>query len=484
MLGAARDQEADQSVEPAGRTIDLFQVRPHALFILSSVLLQAGPLDDTLATGRKALEHDGVATAWKIAQKALADAPDSAAAHEFAGEVLFRRGQFAQADAEFKNAVGLEPRFAPAWWGLGRVAECMSMNKTAVEDFHRAYELNPKDPRILAAWIPRLHGRELAAALETYAALMGNSTESKELRQRMDLAKVLDGREVTVLASPYHAVEIPLRGFENATHTRTYGLEVLVNGSPVKLVLDTGASGIVMSRGAAERAGLSRLTDATVAGIGDNAKGAGGYRAIAEHFRIGDVEYRDALISVTQQGMEGIEDGLIGSNVFSEFLIRLDFAGGSLRLDPLPGYRPGDGFQDRVESPEMRDAARVFRFGHILLVPVRAGSRDGLFVLDTGAARTMMSYDLASEVSKLNHDDQLTIHGMSGKVGDVYQTGNLVLEFAGFAQKNLAVTAIDTWELSHRLGTEISGFLGLPVLDLFTLTIDYRDGLVKFERRR
>jgi hypothetical protein len=45
------------------------------------------------------------------------------------------------------------------------------------------------------------------------------------------------------------------------------------------------------------------------------------------------------------------------------------------------------------------------------------------------------------------------------------------------------MTAFDTWELSHKLGTEISGFLGLPVLDLFTLTIDYRDGLVKFERR-
>jgi hypothetical protein len=72
---------------------------------------------------------------------------------------------------------------------------------------------------------------------------------------------------------------------------------------------------------------------------------------------------------------------------------------------------------------------------------------------------------------------------LNGKVGDVYQTGNLVLEFAGFEQKNLGMTAFDTWELSHRLGTEISGFLGLPVLNLFTLTIDYRDGLVKFERR-
>jgi hypothetical protein len=190
----------------------------------------------------------------------------------------------------------------------------------------------------------------------------------------------------------------------------------------------------VLSRPAAERAGLARLADGTLRGIGDNAKGTDGYRALAEHFRIGDVEYRNALISVAGQNMEGIEDGLIGSNVFSEFLITLDFVGGRLRLDPLPGYRPGDELQDRVESPEMRDAARVYRFGHILLLPVRANSHEGLFVVDTGAASTMMSYDLAAEASNLNRDDRTTIRGLSGKVGDVYKTGNLVLEFAGFAR--------------------------------------------------
>jgi len=455
-----------------------------ALFLLSVALVSAGPLEDALATGRKALGNDGVATAWRLAQKALADAPDSAAAHEFAGEVLFRRGDFARADAEFKNAIELNRQLARAWWGLGRVAECAAMNKTAAEDYKRAYELDPKDPGILATWIPRLQGRNRDSALEAYAARVGATPESNALRQRIELAKALDGRRVMTLASPYHPYELPLLRFEDgATHIRTYGVEVLVNDNPVKLVLDTGATGIVMSRPAAERTGLVRLSDATLRGIGDDAKVTGGYGALAERFRIGDVEYRNAVINVAERSMAGIEDGLIGSNVFSEFLITIDFARGRLGLEPLPDYRPGNELQDRVEIPAMRDAARVFRFGHILLVPARVNSREGLFVLDTGAARTMMSYDLAAEASKLDRDEHTALRGLSGKVGDVYQTGTVVLEFAGFAQKNLAMTAIDTWELSHRLGTEISGFLGLPVLDLFTLTIDYRDGLVKFERR-
>jgi len=457
------------------------------LVILSAAVLSAGPLDDTLATGRKALANDGVATAWKLAQKAVGDAPESPAAHEFAGEVRFRRGEFAEADAEFKAALEWDPRSALAWWGLGRVAECTSMNKTAVEDFRRAYQLNPNDPRILATWMYRMSGQERLDALKRYEAMSaGDPNVLKELQQRTELGKALKGREIMTLASPYKTAEVPLEAFvSGATHMRTFGLEVMVNGKPARLVLDTGASGIVMSHPAAERVGLTRAADATVRGIGDNAKMSGGYRAIAERFRVGEVEYRDAVISVADQNFIGIEDGLIGSNVLGEFLITLDFGGGKLRLDPLPGYHPGEEFPDRTVTPQMESATRVFRFGHLLLVPSRVGNASNrLFVLDTGAASTLISYELAAAVGNVNREDKMALRGLNGRVGDIYQTGNLVLEFSGFEQKNQGMTAFDTWELSHRLGTEISGFLGLPVLDLFTLTIDYRDGLVKFERRR
>lgn len=467
--------------------------RVSLLFLLAAVLC-AGPADDALVTGRKALANDGVATAWKLAQKALSDAPESAAAHEFAGEVHFRRGEFAEADAEFKAALEWTPRFALAWWGLGRVAECTAMNKTAVEDFHRAYQLDPNDPRILARWIPHLSGEERANALKRYEAVLkaegangrADPKQLQEMRESAELARALNGRPSTALASAYQATEIPLEAFTNpGTRMRTYGLDVLVDGKPARLVLDTGAAGITLSHFAAERLGLARVTGATVRGIGDNTKLTGGYRAIAQRFQIGDVEYRDAVIAVADQNFVGIEDGLIGTNVMNEFQITLDFAAGKLRLAPLANYHPGAELADRTVSPQMENAVRVFRFGHILLVPVRVGNvTNKLFVLDSGAASTLISYELAAEVGNLSRNDKIALRGLNGRVGDVYKTGDLTLQFAGFEQKNLGMTAFDTWELSHRLGTEISGFLGLPVLDFFTLTIDYLDGLVKFERRR
>lgn len=458
-----------------------------AVFLVTPILFGAEP-GDTLALGRKALQNDGVATAWRFAQKATSDAPDSPAAHEFAGEVLFRRGELAQAEAEFRRAAELDPNFALAWWGLARVSECSSLHKTAAEDFRRAYTLDPKDPRISRDWAIRLAVEQQAEALEKYSALAarsGNGADLEDLNQRLQFARVVRGRLLNVLASAYKSTVIPLAAFTSEkAHTRSYGLEVNINGSVMNLVLDTGASGVVIPLRAAEKAGVVRLAQATTRGFGDSTKPSSGYRGLAQHLRVGDVEYRDALITVVDRDSIGTADGLIGSDLFGQFLITLDFAARQLRLNPLPGYHPGDNLiQDRTVPVGLESAAQVYRLNHLLLIPTRVnGSHEALFVLDTGAERTLISYDLAAEVSKLSRDNKQHMTGINGQVADLYQTGNLALQFAGFEQRSPGMSSVDTWEQSRRLGTELSGFLGLPVLDLFTLTIDYRDGLVKFER--
>ena len=460
-----------------------------AVFLATPILFGA-EAGDTLTLGRKALQNDGVATAWRLAQKATSDTPDSAAAHEFAGEVLFRRGEFAQAEAEFRRAAKLDPNLALAWWGLARVSECSSLHKTAAEYFRRAYMLDPKDPRIFRDWAIRLAVVQQAEALEKYSALAarsGNGADLDDLNQRLQFARVVRGRPLTVLVSAYKSVVIPLEAFTSEkTHMRSYGLEVNVNGRVMNLVLDTGATGVVIPRGAAEKAGVVRLAQTTMRGFGDTPKPSGGYHGLVQHLRIGDVEYRDALITVADRDSVGTADGLIGTDLFNEFLIALDFGARQLRLSPLPGYHPGENpIQDRTFPVGLENAAQVYRLSHLLLMPTRVnGSHEALFVLDTGADRTLISYDLAAEVSKLNRDNKMHMTGINGQVADVYQTGNLVLQFAGFEQRNLGMSSVDTWEQSRRIGTELSGFLGLPVLDLFTLTIDYRDGLVKFERPR
>jgi len=444
------------------------------------------PIAETLTLGRKALGNEGVATAWKLSQRALAAAPDSAAAHEFAGEVLFRRGDFNGAEAEFKQATKLDPNCARAWWGLARIAACTSLDRTANQYFRRAHELDPRDPRLYLDWAMRLHGAEHIDALETYVSMADPSRGAEEmdaLRQHIRMDKALHGRKTMALASPYKKTEIPLIPFVNSNHMRSYGVEIELNGKKLRLVLDTGAGGIVIQRSAAERAGVAALTDLTLRGFGNNEKLRGGYLGLADRARIGEVEFSDPLVQVSNQEFVDIEDGLIGTNVFSEFMVTVDFAAAKLRLEPLPGYQPGAEESIDATPPANEPGwAHVFQFGHMLLIPTRVGeAREALFVIDTGAARTLISYDLAAEVSKLNRTDKTGLRGINGEVADIYQTGDLYVQFAGFRQRNLGMTSFDMWPQSKSLGTEVSGFLGLPVLSMFTMTLDYKDGLVKFD---
>ena len=455
-------------------------------FLLLAPAIFSATLEETLVLGRKALSNEGVSMAWKLSQKALVEAPQSAAAHELAGEVLFRRGEFTHADAEFKQATKLDPNFARAWWGLARIAACTSMDKTADRYFRRAHELDPRDPKLYLDWAMRLRGGEHIDALETYVSMSDperNPEELDALRQHIRMDKALRGHKLFVLKSAYQKTAIPLIPFVNANRSRSFGVEVEINGTTLRLVLDTGAGGIVIQRSAAERAGITSIADASLRGFGDNLKLRSGYIGLADRVRIGSVEFGDAVIQVSNQTFEEIQDGLIGTNVFSEFLVTLDFAGRKLHLDPLNGYQPGT--EDSIDASMPGDGAgwaRVYQFGHMLLIPTRVGeARDALFAIDTGAARTLISYDLAAEVSKLNRDDKTGFRGINGQVADVYQAGNLYLQFAGFRQRNMGMSSFDMWPQSKSLGTEVSGFLGLPVLSLFTLTIDYKDGLVKFD---
>jgi hypothetical protein len=197
--------------------------------------------------------------------------------------------------------------------------------------------------------------------------------------------------------------------------------------------------------------------------------------------RIGDV-VRDVLSSVANQDSIPAAHGLIGGNVFGEFLVTPPTAR-RLRLDPLPGHRVGhEEIRDRTFSPEMEHFTRVYRFGHLLLVTTRfSDSREVQFVIDPGADRNLISYDMAAEASKVKVDDRMHLSGV-GRGADFYQTGNLFLQFAGSQQKSLGMTSVDIWRQSRNNGTEV--FLGLPLLTLFTLTIDYRGWSTSIARGR
>ena len=171
-------------------------------------------------------------------------------------------------------------------------------------------------------------------------------------------------------------------------------------------------------------------------------------------------------MDVTDSASVTNEDGMIGSDVFSSYLIDIDIPDLKLRLTPLPkrseggnapatlktqdesesaaegSEREGAGSKpsgeasaqstaapasehkpmDRYVAPEMASWTPVFRFGHNLMIPTHVNdSPHMLFLIDTGSMMTMLSKRTAKTYTKLSADPDTEVHGMSGAVERVYR---------------------------------------------------------------
>ena len=77
-----------------------------------------------------------------------------------------------------------------------------------------------------------------------------------------------------------------------------------LNDRNVRLLLDTGAGGIMVSSKVAEKAGLTRISAVHYGGIGDKGLQSG-YTAVADHIRIGELEFQDCVVAVSDKALGG-----------------------------------------------------------------------------------------------------------------------------------------------------------------------------------
>jgi tetratricopeptide (TPR) repeat protein len=477
------------------------------------------------------LHEQKVDEASAEAVKALGAQPNSAALLAARGDVQFRFAKMAEAEMSYFKALQIDKRELRACLGLVRLYRAYSLYRKAYGALKVAYQIAPNDPEVQRLWFSRLSRRERLAAIEAY--LGGPHPDVPEETEY--LQHYLAFLKATV-DKPVHACRLVSKVEQTDTNLQRmshspkridgYGLAVKLNDRNTHLLLDTGASGILIGRKSAEKAGLTRISDIHVWGIGD--KGAqGGYLAVADHIRIGELEFADCVVTVSDRTPLADEDGLVGSDVFTSYLIDIDFPAEKLRLLPLPkrpdekapptalnsegesSSNPGDDSdepaadqkaqstgdasktakttpeprlpQDRYIAPEMKSWSPVFHFGHQLLIETEVNdSKPMLFLIDTGAWTTSLSTRTAHQVTKINSDPWTHIRGVSGTVAKVYRADKATLRFSRFSKDDQDVVTFDLSNLCRDTGTEVSGILGFEVLGMLHVKIDYRDGLVDF----
>jgi hypothetical protein len=451
-----------------------------------------------------------IPAAEKAARNWLAADPKNAWAQDAVADVDFRAGAIDKAGEEFRGSIAVNFCNPQIHADYARYLAFSGYHASAKAQLGIAHKLDAVDEEIGEEW-SRYQPRAVRAA--SLSAFLQHATldaaQRKELtRQRDDL----QGPPLypCTLVSPMASATIPFHAIRNGsatngTHSNVeWGLAVTLNNSVRRLEIDSGAHGIILTRAAAASLGLKIDRHEEITGVDPRATPIS--IATVQDIKIDHLEFKDCAVQILEQDvimqrwdanvsmMEG-QDGLIGSDVFKDFLVTLDFPGKAMKLDPLPPVpnaapAPAASMDtgvasasvpplDRYIAPSMSSWTKVFRTGHELFVPVRVNNGPvDLFLVDTGAGLEDITPAAAKAVGKLERGSGDDVVGVSGEVKHVGFTGALTLDFGGLRQP---VPSLDSFSLDH-LGApaEISGILGQYTLHQLTIQIDYRDQLMKF----
>ena len=484
------------------------QALGHGHFDDAERLYTALPASDDRTAGlvRAELGQHKLDAALALAEKENAAHPNDALLLDLLGEVRYRRGEVEEAAKAFNQSSALDPCLARTRYDVGRYLNLNGMYASAQRQLDYAYKLAPQDPTIKRAWertqrvpltpdqqIDRLRQREADPnTTGEQKTAIDNGIKAIQARSKGDCT----------LAAPVTSAKVPLYATNGSNVSSrpptSSGVDVTLNGKRRRFLVDTGASGLMLTHGAAKALGLTPEAEVKASGLGDEG-GKGAFLAHVDDVKIGSMEFSNCMVRVLENDPQLGFDGLLGPDVFRSFVVTLDFPDSELRLSPLPprpdetaetptlgtdgqaaGATVAETRKDRYVAPEMASWDKVFRFGHQLIVPTYIGKAPvKLFILDTGAAQNLISQDAAREVTKVHADDGERVRGLSGDVNHVAGTDSLFIQFAGVRQPiQQGLNAIDSSQISRGLGFEISGFIGYPILHQLVLQIDYRDNLV------
>ncbi|HZI55536.1 MAG TPA: aspartyl protease family protein [Verrucomicrobiae bacterium] len=422
------------------------------------------------------LKADDVKASEEVSEKALAGFPESALAHAARGDVYFRRGKIPEAESEYKAALKLDGKSPRGWLGQGKVDAVLARNAKAKAAIGKAHEIDPEDGDAFYEWAIRLPYPENIAALEKHLAEFHNDKEvERHEREYKEFVKAIAGRRVWVPARDIERTEIKMELLTVGTSLvrRGYGLRVRLNDrATVTLLLDTGSSGVTITRKLAEKIGATKLSEQVLEGVGKNGA-ANGYKAWIDKVTVGELEFHDCFIHATPREIAEL-DGTIGTDVFAKYLITLDVPRQKLQLDPLPAAG-----EERPIEPA-GPFTQAFSFGHFLLVPTEVSRKaTGLFVIDSGANANTISPELGRRLPEMRAYN-LSVSGASGRVNSAFIADNATLHFAKVNRSGERISTVDLNSVSKDLGVELSGQIGFSAMEGMKLIINYRDGLVQF----
>ncbi len=429
-----------------------------------------------IAAVRGLIKTNRIETAISEIRSGLGESPGDSRLQSLLGEALFRQADFTGAEDAYAAALRTDARNARASWGLGRIASLRSRSAEAAKRFATAFQLDPRDPDIILSYAGCMQD---AAARATLLRNFLRLSDPNDIVRREHAAAQLEvadrlGQRRTRITSGAAAYHFPLTRFiRSADKTQGLLLTARINGGkPLRLLLDSGAEGIYLNSRAASKLDLELLAEARIAGLGQKAA-IDGQVALARTVTLEQFQMENSILHVMDLAWLPDADGVIGTEVFKDFLVRIDAPRHTLDLLPLED-QPSRGIT----------TIPAYRVGHYLLVQGSANDRaQGYFMVDTGASSTVVAPRAASSVLPSGFGQEVSLRDARGPIRGA-TLAPVSLKVAGRQWWDTQAVTLDLADLSRQTGVEILGVLGFPLLRQAAVVINYRDGLIEFEQKR
>jgi len=438
-------------------TVAVPESAPHAV--------EVDPVDGQVAEIRGLLAGNVWREALCLAREAASAAPADARLGAALAEALFRAGELEEAESILRP-IAEEPSAPPrALVTLGRLHSARGRTDLAEPLLDRAVTAAPDDREVLF-WAGDLaNRRERAIALLTRYLELSEGDDPDRIESvggTLDVFEALGDRRTWVATSLPETLELPLVKLgDGYGRTRGYLLEVKLGSrkKPTRLMLDTGSHGLFVLDRIVNKKGFRPLATKTLFGGGGKRRHES-RRGLISPASLGDLIFEDALVTSTADELDatGRFHGLLGVAIFGGHRVTLDLENGRLRLsresDPIAG------------SP-------YWWFSGQMLVRVEAGDgTSGLFVFDTGATQSVVANSFVDRIDEARLSQSAPVRAFGGIIAGAKRVSGIELTFQGHSTGDSGLIAYD-FEVQSRLsGVEVSGLLGLDVLDGLQIVID------------
>lgn len=247
------------------------------------------------------------------------------------------------------------------------------------------------------------------------------------------------------------------------------GCQAYINGhGPYRMIVDTGGSTILsLDEELAAEIGLKSIATSTIHGVGGKEESG---QVLVDELQIGGITCRRVMTRTfaLSKSIAYAADGIIGTGIFTDGRLTLDFNSGRLIVAPS-SMQPAPG--DKVDLRIIGDAK--------LVTPIILHGEPAAALLDSGADAFAVA---PSRLRRLFPDEKFrTIQALALGIGGdesltVSLTPGVNFEFAGREYKNFGGLGLDVLDtlLGPLLGIQTDVLVGMPILrKMKTLTVDF-----------